>query len=316
MWDVLYAVDASASMGEKAKGKSGPPFVKIEGVKAGIAQVVTGSALPFAARIGVMAFRAPTRALGMMLDSSKDIIQEVLPLTPVHELRADPGRLSVGLGAMTVGGATPTGEALKRGVEILHSGQDAARRRIKRLVLVTDEKSNVGPKPEAILDPALVRSAIVDVVAIGSGADRKTLGALASRTGGRFVQASSAPELAVALNPKIPYSDPPGPIPVIDEASRVFELLNSTDRKAASYQGVAAAARAVRAKLEQKLHETSSLVGQARGDLDLVVSAAMRDPKWPSMSMKEYSERVWSRGADLSKLQEVEDRYRRALQAT
>jgi hypothetical protein len=217
---------------------------------------------------------------------------------------------------MKVGGATPTGEALKRGVEVLHSGPDAAHRRIKRLVLVTDEKSNVGPKPEAILDPALVRSAIVDVVAIGSGADRKTLGALASRTGGRFVQVSTAPELAVALNPKIPYSDPPVPIPVIDEASRVFELLKSTDRKAASYQGVAAAARAVTAKLEQRLQETSSLVGQARADLDLVISAAMRDPKWPSMSMKEYSERVWSRGADLSKLQEVEDRYRRALQVT
>ncbi|MDG6954582.1 MAG: hypothetical protein JRN33_06345, partial [Nitrososphaerota archaeon] len=53
--------------------------------------------------------------------------------------------------------------------------------------------------------------------------------------------------------------------------------------------------------------------GQARGDFDLVLSAATGDPKFPVMPMKEFADRVWSMGAELAKLQALEDAYRRAI---
>lgn len=315
LWDVLYAVDASTSMRESLKPKSGGPFTKVEGVKEGIAQVVARVPLPYGARIGVMAFRAPTKALGMVLDSSKDIIQHVLSFTPVNELAADPALLRGKLDSLQVGGATPTGEALLRAIDVLSADSDAPRKRIKKLVMVTDDKSNVGVKPEALLDVKLLRKAIVDVVWVGSGGDRKALELLASRSGGKFFQAWTQTELAVALNPRIPYVEHPPASPLLEEAERVSAVLKETDRASASYAGIEAAARAVRGKLDRKLQEAVSLEGQARGELDLVISAARNDPKWPTMYMREYADRVWSRGADLSRFQGAAERYRQALKA-
>ena len=65
MWDILYLVDASSSMGgsSKLKGSAGEP--KIELVKKAIAKVATGPLPPYGSWGGVLAFRAPTKALGM-----------------------------------------------------------------------------------------------------------------------------------------------------------------------------------------------------------------------------------------------------------
>lgn len=315
MWDVVYAVDASSSMGDETKSKSGGPYVKIEGVKEGIQLTVKGASLPFGSRVGVMGFRAPTKALGMMIDANQDIAQYLLPLTPVGSLLTNPALLRDSLDKLKVGGATPTGEGLKKAVEMLYSGPEETRKRIKKVILVTDEKSNAGPKPDAILDAKLVRRAIVDVVAIGPATDRKILEALATRTGGKFVQVGTAAELSVALNPRIPYSDPQPENALIVEGKRVAEVLKATDKSAASYAGLVAAAGAVKAKMEQRLQETVSLEGQTRGDVDLVISAATNDPKWPAMSMREFADRVWSRAADLARLQSLEESYRRAIAA-
>ena len=313
MWDVLYAVDASTSMGEEGRAPSGGSYVKIRAVKEGIQQVVKGFPLPYGSRVGVMGFRAPTKARGMMLDTSKGRSQKVLPLTSVSELLARPDFLRDSLDSMVVGGATPTGEGLRAAVDMLYEVSDGPRRRIKKVVLVTDDKSNVGPKPDDVLDQKLMRRVILDVVAIGKVNDRKVFEKLASRSGGKLSMVTKATDLALALDPRIPYTDIGAPSPLLAEAERIAAVLNATEKSAPSYDGLVAAAAAVRAKLGAKVQETVSLEGQARGDFDLVLSAAMNDPKWPVMSMKEFADRVWSRGAELSRLQTVEERFRTAM---
>lgn len=315
LWDVLYAVDASASMRDSFKPKSGKPFVKVEGVKEGIRQVMRAVPFPFESRVGVVAFRAPTKTLGMVLDSRRDIIQDLTGLVPASRLSSDLDAFQQKLDRLEVGGGTPTGEALLRGVQMLNSGVPETRPRIKKLVMVTDDKSNVGAKPETTLDAKLVRTVIVDVVSIGSTRDRRTFELLASRTGGKFSQVSTPTELAMALDPRIPYLKRPAPNPILEEAERVAEVLKETGEGSASRAGIEAAVGAVRERLEQKLQEAISLEGQARGELDMVVTAAMKDPKWPKMSMREYADRVWSRGADLSRFQTAAEDYRRALKS-
>lgn len=313
MWDVLYAVDASTSMGEEAKSPSGVPYVKIQAVKEGIQQVVKGFPFPYGSRVGVMGFRAPTKAMGMMIDSSKEMTQKVLPLTSVSELLDRADMLRDSLDSMNVGGATPTGEGLRAAVDILHEIPDGPRKRIKKVILVTDDKSNVGPKPDAILDQKLIRRTMIDVVAIEKANDRKVFETLTSRSGGRLTVVSNTTGLALALDPKIPYADPGAPNALLVEAERVASVLKDTAKSAPSFAGLAAAGSAVRARLEQKLQDTVSLEGQSRADYDLVLSAALNDPKFPTMSMREFADRVWSRGAELAKLQTLEDRYRRAM---
>ena len=178
---------------------------------------------------------------------------------------------------------------------------------------MTDDKSNVVPKHEAVLDQRLKRRVILDVVAIGKVNDRKVFEKLASRSGGKLSVVTKATDLALALDPRIPYTDIGAPSPLLAEAERIAAVLNATEKSAPSYDGLVSAASAVRAKLGAKVQETVSLEGQARADFDLVLSAAMNDPKWPVMSMKEFADRVWSRGAELSRLQTVEERFRTAM---
>jgi Mg-chelatase subunit ChlD len=311
MWDILYAVDASTSMGEPSSVGGGE--LKVEAVKKGIQHVVSGPAFPHGSRVGVMAFRAPTKAMGMIVDSKQEMTQRVLPLTLISELHDNPVILRDALDTMKVGGATPTGEGLKAAVETVHDVPDDGHKRIKKVILVTDEKSNFGPKPESILDGKLVRRAIVDVVAIEKAGDRKAFEMLTSRSGGRLTVVNDAATLALALDPKIPYTQGRQGIPLIDEAERVLNTLKVTDREGPSYRGLVMAVAAVRTKTGQRLQETVALVGEARADLDLAVAAAVNDPKWPTMSMKEFADRVWSKGADLAKLQDLEDAYRKAI---
>ncbi|MDE1854244.1 MAG: VWA domain-containing protein [Thaumarchaeota archaeon] len=315
MWDILYAIDASTSMGEDYKPGSGPSFVKIEAVKQGIIQTVGSAKLPFGTRVGVMGFRAPTKAMGMMVDSSQEMVQEALPLTPVTDLSVNQALLRDSLDSLKVGGATPTGEGLRRAVDMLYATPDERSKRIKKVVMVTDAKSNVGPKPEQVLDAKLARRAMVDIIAIGTAVDTKAFQDFASRTGGKLTFVNDAAGIMAALDPRIPYAESPGPDPLLDEAGRVAAVLRATDKSAASYKGILAAAGAVRMKLEQKIQDVVSLEGQTRGDVDLVVSAATNDPKWPVMSMREYSDRVWSRAADLAKLEALEASYRRAVKS-
>ena len=312
MWDILYLIDASASMGgpSKLKGSKGEP--KIEVVKKAIAQVAAGHLLPYGSRVGVMAFRAPTKALGMMVDTKQAMIQEPLQLTPIQQLQAVPGRLTEALNSLQIGGGTPTGEGLRAAVEMLHRADNLGAR-IKLTTLVTDGKSNFGPTPESRLEAGLARKAIINSVAVEKTSDRGTFETLAARSGGKFSLAGDVPTLVSALDPRIPYAGVGEPDPLIGEAERVSRILKMTDKSSPSYGGLVLAAEAVRQKMDRRLRDLTALEGEAATALDSVVKAALNDPKWPRMSMKEFADRVWSTGADLSKFQAQKYAFRRAM---
>jgi hypothetical protein len=312
MWDILYAIDASTSMGEIGKPKSGDTFVKVDAAKDAFVEVLGNVPFPFGARVGVLGFRAPTKARGMMLDRSQEFYQELIPLTSVDVLRSDP-RLRERLDGLRVGGATPTGEALEKVVQVLHSADQGPVKRIKKAVLVTDATANTGKDPKDVLKEGLSRQVIVDVVSIGNNTDRKTFEFLTRRTGGTFTQVMAPKELAAAFDPRIPYVEAPRLDLQLTEAERVSTALKGTNRGSASYPGIAKAAADVKASLERRLREIISLEGEARTEADVVVAAALRDEKASRMSMKEYSDRVWSACAELAKVEAQRARYERAL---
>ena len=312
MWDILYLVDASTSMGEasKLRGAAGEPKIKL--VKNAIVRLSTGPLLPYGSRVGVMAFRAPTKAFGMMVDTKQAMIQEPLQLTPVQELRVHPEILTRALDSMIVGGGTPIGDGLKAAAEMLHRfGEPGTRIKLTRLVTVG--KSNFGPRPESLLESGLARKTIVNLVAVEKASDKRAFETLAARTGGKFSLAGDVPGLVTALDPRIPYIDAGEPDPLIVEAERVSKVLRMTDKSSPSYKGLVLAVDAVREKLGRKLRDLVTLEAGAIADLNSVVKAAQSDPKWPRMSMKEFADRVWSTGADVSKFQAQKDALKRAL---
>ncbi|MDG7007209.1 MAG: VWA domain-containing protein [Nitrososphaerota archaeon] len=312
MWDILYLIDASSSMGGPSKLKGSMGESKIEAVKKAIAQVTTGPLLPYGARVGVMAFRAPTKTLGIIVDTKQAMIQEPLQLTPIQQLQGAPGRLAEALNSLKVGGGTPTGEGLRAAVEMLHR-PDNLGARIKLTTLVTDGKSNFGPSPESLLEAGLARKAIINLVAVEKASDKRAFETLAARSGGKFSVVGDVPTLVSALNPRIPYAGVGEPDPLIGEAERVSKVLKMTDRSSPSYGGLVLAAEAVRQRMDRRLRDFTALEGEAAAALDSAVKAALNDPKWPRMSMKEFADRVWSTGADLSKLQAQKDAFRRAM---
>jgi Mg-chelatase subunit ChlD len=315
MWDVLYAIDASTSMGEETKNRVGAPFVKMDAVKDGILRAVSPSVFPFGARVGVMAFRGQTRALGTMLDSSKDVAQELLSLTPVVNLWANPAILRDSLDALRVGGMTPTGEGLRRALEMIYPLPREQKERIKNVILVTDESSNAGRSPDGLLDAGAARRAMVDVVYLGKRRGRKSLESIARKTGGKYTEAEDPFELSAVLKPTIPYIGGHEPDPLLMEAERVSAVLKATEQSSVTHNGVSEAVADVRAKVEQKLRELVLLEGKARANADLVVSGTTHDAKWPTMSMREFADRVWSSVADLERLEALSERHRRALRS-
>ena len=315
MWDFLYAIDASASMGEPSalRGASGGP--KVEVVKREIMQLVGASTLPYGARVGVICFRGPAKAKGRGIDPKQQVIQKVIGLTPLADLKADPGRYKALLDEMRVGGTSLVGEGLKAAVEMIHDQKSGGANRIKQVILVTDGKSSFGAKPKAMPDAKLTRRVIVDVVAIERGSD-KALEALAKRSGGRLTVVSDANDLIMALDPKVPYVVQEETSPLAFEADRVAKILSLTSESDPSYSGIVSAASAVRSRVERKLHETTTLEGEARADFDLALSAATSDPKFPTMSMREFADRVWARGADLARLEALKDQLAALLERT
>ena len=313
MWDVVYVLDASTSMGKESRlvGSDGSPT--IEAVKRAIVEAVRTIRFPFGSRVGVVGYRAVTKSGGLRLDMSQEMVQEVLPLTAVKDLVASPERLRDTLDQLKVGGATPTGEGIKGAIELLYTTPDEGRKRIKRLILVTDERSNAGPNPEKMLDSKLARRAIIDVIAIGSEADRRFFHLLASRTGGRFTLVNSASDLPRAFDPGIPYSDSGPSDPLLEEADRVSKVLAATDPSSSSFPGISNAARAVVERLTANLGKLIILENQSKVEFDLALSGATNDPKWPVMSMREYSDRIWSRAAEFLKLQALDVAYRAAI---
>jgi von Willebrand factor type A domain len=313
MWDVLYAIDASSSMADKRKSRSGLTYSKIESVKQAIVDVVQAGSIPPGCRLGVMAFRAPTKAKGLLLDSSQGKVQQVQSLTPVEDLRGNQAALASRLSWIQVGGATPTTDGLEGAFELLYAAKEDGPKRIKKIVLVTDEKSNVGPKPEVMLDANVVRRAMVDVVAIGRRTHNEAFQALTAKTGGRFTIVDDQSELREALDPRIPPIGEPKPEPILGEAMRILTILELTSQTSASYDGVFEAARAVRERLEKRLKQVSMVEEQTKGEFNIMVSQMGTGDAAFKTSMKSYADRVWPRASEILRLQATEAEIKQVI---
>lgn len=313
MWDLLYAIDASSSMGSSHNPRVGPGYVKIEGVKRGIAQAVLSGAFPFGSRVGVITFHAPTRAMGLLLAGGQEMVEQVLPLTRVDEL-AKGDSLPASLSKVRVGGATPSGIAIAKGIELLHGQEPPGVRRIKKLVLVTDERSNVGPRPEKVVDERVARQVIIDVVAIGGRTNERTLSELAVRTGGIFTAADTETELVEALRPGISVRELGRDAALIEEARKMAKELSArTDRNSLEFRRTLEAARAERAKVNKRLMELLIMKDASSREIAKLVEQVAGGPGGQKISMKEYAEKVWPRASELPQLERIAAELQQAM---
>jgi hypothetical protein len=310
MWDFLYLIDASSSMAESHKSPTGRSFVKIESVKESLGDLLKIGAFPFGSRLGVMTFQAPTKMGGIFLAGGKEMVKTVLPLTPADTLTRE--TLGAKLTAIQVSGATPSGLAIEEGLKRLYGADDGKVRRIKKLVMITDERSNVGPKPERVVSEEVAVKAIIDVVAIGGKVNRETLERVASRTGGKFTVVEGADELKEAMKPRVEMRGLGVDADLLEDANNAAKGLASGIAQGTSsmeYHRALDRARQVRAKANKRLMEVLMLKAQSEAEVSTLASQVGK-----GLPMKEYAKRVWPRASELEQVAKVEKELRGAME--
>ncbi|MDG6990955.1 MAG: VWA domain-containing protein [Nitrososphaerota archaeon] len=309
MWDILYAIDASSSMADTHRSPRGTSFVKIDLVWKTIASLVDGGLLPFGSKLGVMTFQAPTRAGGIMLKGGGEMTKMAVPIAPIEAMTKD--SVTAKLSTVQVGGATPSGIAIEDGLKRLYAADDGPVKRIKKLVMITDEKSNVGPKPEKVVTDEVAVRAIIDVIAIGSKINRETLEKVAAKTGGKFMVVESAEELLQAMRPRIDVRGLGVDASLLDdvgEAEKGLREERALGTSSMEYRQALDVARQVRARANKRLMEVMMLRSQADADVKLLVSQLEK-----GMPMQDYARRVWPRASELDQAEKVEKELKSAM---
>lgn len=309
MWDILYAVDASSSMADTHRSPTGRAFVKVDSVKESLVEILKEGVFPFGSRLGVMTFQAQTRAGGLLLAGGREMVKVVLPLSSTDGLQSQ--ELASKLTAIQVSGATPSGVAIEEGLKQLYAVDDGKVRRIKKLVMITDERSNVGPKPERVVNDDVAVKAIIDVIAIGGKVNRETLEKVASKTGGKFTAVEGADELRGAMRPRIETRGLGVDANLLEDASKAARELESTKSMGTSsmeYRQALDVARQVRARANKRLMEVLMLKSQSQAEVDALASQASK-----GLPMKDYAKRVWPRAAELEQVAKVENQLRGAM---
>ncbi|MDG7011241.1 MAG: VWA domain-containing protein [Nitrososphaerota archaeon] len=310
MWDLLYAVDASSSMADTHRSPRGTSFVKMDLVRETIAGLLGGGELPFGSRLGVMTFQAPTRLGGMFLKGGEEMTRMVVPLTDLDDLTKE--GMKEKMDAIRVSGATPSGLAIEEGLRQLYAGNDGPVRRIKKVVMITDERSNVGPRPENVVGDEVAQKAIVDVIAIGGKINRETLEKVAARTGGKFMIVESAEELLAAMKPRIDVRGLGVDAGLLDDVGKAEQGLlagRALGEGSMQYRQALDRAREVRARANKRLMEVLMVRAQADADVKMLVSQLQK-----GMTMAEYARRVWPRAAELDQAEKVEKELRAAME--
>jgi Ca-activated chloride channel family protein len=198
--DALLIFDASNSMWGRVDGRP-----KIVIAREAVAQLAR--ALPAGTRMGLMAFGH--RRPGDCAD-----IELVLPPAPV-----DPAEFAGRAAALTPRGRTPLTAAITRAAETL-----GARDRPARIVVLSDGIETCHPDPcgAARALKATAAELVVHVIGfdVADPSAQAQLACIAEATGGRFVPAGSAADLAAALAavtatapPPVAAQPPPPPAP-------------------------------------------------------------------------------------------------------
>ena len=309
MWDILYAIDASSSMADVHRSPRGTSFVKMDLVRETIAGLLGSGQLPFGSRLGVMTFQAPTRLGGMFLKGGEDMTREVIPVTPVDALTKE--GMQSKMNAIETSGATPSGIAIEDGLKLLYAAEDGPLRRIKKVVMITDERSNVGPKPDRVVSDEVAMKAIIDIIAIGAKINLDTLGKVAARTGGKLMVVESAEELLAAMKPRIDVRGlgvDAGLLEDVTKAEHALYVAKPLGASSMEYRQALEHARQVRASANKRLMEV--LMSKAQADSDVKVIASQLSKGMP---MADYARRIWPRASELDQVEKVEKELRGAM---
>lgn len=186
MWDLIYVVDASESMNHNFNGTDRP---KIDVVKGALIALIEAKGFQERARIGVTIFQAPTFAGGMILKGGP-MSKIIVPLTELNLMGENEIK---SIRSIRPEGATSTGVGISQGFEQL---TDNARE--KRIIVITDAKSNVGPKLDNV-----VRSKghiVIDFIVMGIKRP-KSLEKVANLTGGHFMTTDNINEFNGMMKP-------------------------------------------------------------------------------------------------------------------
>lgn len=308
MWDVLYAIDASSSMGESHSSRQ-ERFVKIDSVRRSIGDLLKAGYFPYGSRLGVLTFQAPTRAGGLLLAGGQEMVKVVLPLTRTDALTRED--LEARLSTIQVSGATPTGIAIEEGLRQLYGSDESQVKRIKKLIMITDERSNVGPKPEKVVSDEVAVKAIIDVIAIGGRVNRETLEKVTKKTGGKFTVVEGSDELYAAMKPSIEIRGlgvDEGLLAEATSASKELEARKAGGTASMEYRQALEKARQVRARVNKRLGEVLMLKSASDSEVKLLVSQLKK-----GLPMKDYAAMVWPRASELEQVEKVESGLRTAM---
>ena len=205
--DTMIVLDGSGSMWRRVDGRA-----KIEIARDALGSLVR--ALPAGARLGLMAYGH--RRGGDCAD-----IETLIPIGPLH-----PAAFTAAAARVTPRGRTPISASLQR----------AAETGARRIVLLSDGVETC--VPDACADIRALRARGVDVTVhvigfdIGGATQQAALACIAEATGGRFLPARNAAELARALADLTgaeaappPAPPPPVPAPAATETNLILEAV-------------------------------------------------------------------------------------------
>ena len=258
----------------------------------------------------MLTFQAQTKAGGMFLSGDQEMVKTVVPLTRTEVITKE--GLESKLATIRVSGATPTGEAIEGGLKELYGGDEGEVRRIKKMVVITDEKSNVGQRPEKVVNDEVARRAIIDIIAVGGKVSRGAYEKIASKTGGRFWVAVEPDDLVQAMKPRVEMKGLGVDQGLLDDVAKAASRLESSRKAGESsfeYRQALEWARLLRAKANKRLMEVLMLKSRSEAEVKTLAAQAGKE-----LPMGEYAKRVWPRASELEQVGKVEKELRDATE--
>lgn len=250
----LLVIDASNSMWGRIEGKA-----KMEIARDAVSSLV--DTLPKNGRLGIVAYGH--RRAGDCGD-----IETVLPIGAI-----DRGKVQAVVSKLTPRGKTPITAALKEAAGLLDAGKPGS------VIIVTDGIETCKGDPCALAEELKRKNAGFAAYVIGfdiSAVERPKLSCIAERTGGTFLAASNAGELAQALKVTA-QAKPKAAIPTraiqleATDAGRpvsnaTFTIVRSSDT------GVYAEASSASISLPSGRYRVSAVAGVKTGQVDVEVT--------------------------------------------
>lgn len=310
MWDVAYLIDASSSMQSAHSGKEGGSFVKVAAVKEAVSRALDASLFPEGSRVMVAAYRAKTR-LGGVLVKGGETLQVLIPLTEVAALpvRAD---AEASLSKLELGGATPTGQAVREAIARLVS-ESGTGTRFRKIVVITDGRPNVGTKEAFRSGKDVARGAVVDAVGIG-GVALGTLEAISAPTGGTVTPVDTLEQLAEAVKPGLmlpPPFDPSDLFRMVDATNAEVEEARPGD--AIALRAASDKARAVRAQVSREHFEAEGERAELEAKVATLEKSAAEKLRSGEVTMSEFALTIWPKEAALAEARKKEKALAEAL---